>query len=175
MIFSAITQAPGAPDPLAGLRDNAQVVEVPWPAWVWWAIGAGALVLAGLLVWFGIWLARRKAPVLVYTPREMALRDLEALRLQVDVLEPYAFSVVVSDVLRRFINAQYKLPATQQTSPEFLAELSSSHDFLTEDRELLATFLERCDLLKFARITGRADENQGLLQAATAFAQGAGK
>ena len=175
MIFAAITQDPSAPDLLEGLHENAQVVEVPWPAWAWWTIGAASLLVVAALVWLGIWLVNRRTPAAVLTPREIALRDLTALREEVDALAPYQFSVMVSDVLRRFISAQYRLHAPQQTSQEFLAELSSSNQFLNEDRSLLAEFLERCDLLKFARVTGSADENRGLLESATAFAQGASK
>ena len=52
--FLAQAAQPAAEDPLAGLRANAAPVEVPWPSWVWWCIGAGAVVLVALLVWFGI-------------------------------------------------------------------------------------------------------------------------
>jgi hypothetical protein len=175
MILAAITPTPAAPppDPLAGLRDNAPLVEVPWPTWAWWAIGAGAVVIIALLVWLGIWLARRKVKTPPPSPRAIALRELEALRAKVAHLEPYAFSVAVSDVLRTYISAHFNLHATQQTSPEFLTIIATSARFTDDDRRLLAAFLERCDLLKFARVEVGSDENSALLQAATAFVQGA--
>ena len=174
MILAAITPAPEAPpDPLAGLRDNAPDVVVPWPEWVWWAIAGGALVFAALLLWLGIWLLLRKSKTPPPSPRAIALRQLEALRARVAQLAPYAFSVAVSDVLRTYISAHFNLHATQQTSPEFLASIASSPRFTDDDRRLLAAFLERCDLLKFARVEAGSDENTALLQAATAFVQGA--
>jgi hypothetical protein len=80
--------------------------------------------------------------------------------------------VRVSDVLRTYVGAQFSLPATSQTSPEFLASIADSPRFSVVDKQLLATFLERCDMLKFARIEAHAEENGELLGAAAAFVQG---
>lgn len=162
-------------DPLLGLKDNAAPVAVPWPEWVWWCIGIGAVILAALLVALGYWLSKRKPKAIPPTPREIALRGLEELRAKAANTEPYQFSVAVSDVLRTFVSGQYGLKATQQTSPEFLNSLAAAHDFTHQERDLLAKFLDRCDLLKFARITAREEENGELLRAATAFVQGTGQ
>jgi hypothetical protein len=170
-LLAAIQQAP--PDPLAGLRENAPPVDVPWPAWVWLCIGLGAVVLAALLVWLGYWLAHRKPKVIPPTPRQIALRSLEELRARAPHTEPYDFSVAVSDVLRTYVSGQFGLHATQQTSPEFLASIAKAPQFTEDDRQLLATFLERCDLLKFARVQAQAEENGQLLRDAAAFVQGA--
>jgi hypothetical protein len=171
MMFAAIK--PEIPDPLPGLRDIAPPVDVPWPAWVWWCIGVGSVIAAGLLIWLGYWLATRKPRTVPPTPRQVALRSLDDLRARAPHTDPYEFSVMVSDVLRTYVSGQYGLQATQQTSPEFLASISGSPRFSTEDRALLATFLERCDLLKFARVEAHAEENMELLREAAAFVQGA--
>jgi hypothetical protein len=170
MILAAIQSAPA--DPLAGLRDNASTVSVPWPPWVWWCIGLGAVVVIALLIWLGHWLAKRKPKAPPPTPRQIALRALDDLRARAGSTEPYEFSVVVSDVLRTYIAGQFGLHATQQTSPEFLNSIASAPEFTTEDRQLLAVFLDRCDLLKFARIEARSEENAELLRAAAAFVEG---
>jgi hypothetical protein len=146
--LAAITPDPAA-DPLAGLRDNAATVAVPWPAWVW---------------------HRRKEPP--PTPREIARLALDGLHARAEKAESYEFSVAVSDVLRTYVSSQYSLHATRQTSPEFLASIAGSPQFTADDRALLAAFLERCDLLKFARIEGRSAENYELLRAAAAFVEG---
>ena len=172
MIFAAI-QA-DKPDPLAGLRENAPPVDVPWPPWVWWLIGVGAVVLVAFLAWLGYWLAHRRPKVIPPTPRQIALRAIEELRARAHTLESYAFSVAVSDVLRTYVSGHFGFRATQQTSPEFLASIASASPFSSGDRKLLEEFLERCDLLKFARVGGRAEENTELLRSATAFVQGSG-
>lgn len=171
--FLAQAAQPAAEDPLAGLRANAAPVEVPWPSWVWWCIGAGAVVLVALLVWLGYWLARRKPKTIPPTPRQIAIRELEALRASATQTPAYEFSIAVSDVLRTFVSGQFGIRATQQTSPEFLATLARSTDFTEGDRALLEKFLERCDLIKFARIEAHHAENEELLRSATAFVQGA--
>lgn len=164
--------APPTPDPLAGLRDIAPPVDVPWPPWVWWAIGVGSVIALALLVWLVVWLATRKPKTPPPTARMIALRELEELRAHIRELDSYAFSIRVSDVLRTYVNGQFKLQATTQTSPEFLAGIADSPRFSPEDKKLLATFLERCDMLKFARVAAHAEENGELLGAATAFVQG---
>ncbi len=174
VLLAAIIATPEeVADALEGLRENVPPVAVPWPAWMWWAIAGGVVIAAGLLVWLGIWLARRAPKTPPPTPREIALREIEALRPRVNSMEPYAFSVVVSDILRTYVSGHFGLHATQQTSPEFLASISRSELFTDSDRKLLAVFLERCDLLKFARAEAHAEENTGLLREAAAFIQGA--
>ncbi len=176
--LAAISQLPDAdlqktPDPLAGLRDNAPLVEIPWPTWAWWALGGGVILFIAALIWLGWWLGQRSHSTPAPSSRTLAMRALESLRTQTEQTVPYTFSVAVSDVLRTYVSRQYNLRATEQTSPEFLASISSSPRFSDGDRELLATFLDRCDLLKFARIEAHTEENSALLREATAFVQGA--
>ena len=173
--IQAAPQTPEAPDPLAELRDNVRLVEVPWPEWVWWAIGAGSLLVVALIVWAVVRFIKSRPKPLPPTPRELAMRALNTLRGKMLDAEPYAFSVEVSDVLRTFISRHYALFATQQTSPEFLASIASSPRFSPQDREALAVFLERCDLLKFARVEAGLGENMELLREAEAFVQGGGR
>ncbi len=178
LLLAAISQLPGAdlqktPDPLVGLRENAPLVDIPWPSWAWWALGGGAIIFIAALVWLGQWLGQRNRSTPAPSPRMLALRALAGLGTQAEQTVPHAFSVAVSDVLRTYVSRQYDLRATEQTSPEFLASISSSSRFSDGDRELLATFLDRCDLLKFARIEAHTEENSALLREATAFVQGA--
>ena len=173
MMLAAIQPQTAPPDPLAGFRDNVPPVDVPWPDWVWWAIGVGTAIVLALLIWLVIWLRSRCPAVTAPTPRMIALRALEELRAHVREVDPYAFSVCVSDVLRTYVSGQFSLHATSQTSPEFLANIAKSPRFSDEDRKLLATFLDRCDMLKFARVDAHAEENGELLGAAAAFVQGA--
>ncbi len=174
----AIEQAPPAkpaPVPPGSLeiRDIAPPVDVfPYPLWQVGLAAAVVLALLGLLIW---WIARRLSrPSIVppLSPRAAALRALEELRGKVRELEPYTFSIAVSDVLRHFVDGQYGFRAERQTSPEFLATISQSPTLTEEDRGLLADFLERCDLIKFARIGGSEETNRALLESAAAFVQG---
>ena len=168
----APSSAPDAPAPVE-IKDIAPPVDVfPYPLWMVLTAAGLALVVLGLAAWLIVrWLKRRPAPP-PPTPRALALRELEKLRPQVTALEPYAFSFPVSDVLRTYIGAQFRLHAREQTSPEFLAAISSSPKFSDADRSLLAGFLEHCDMIKFARIDATADDSAKLLESAIAFVQG---
>lgn len=159
------------PEPLP-IRDIAPPVDIPWPPWLIACVVIGvALVLAGLIALIVRWIKKRPAPP-PPTPRQLAVRGLEALRRDVQTLDPYEFSVRVSDVLRSYIGAEYGLHAREQTSPEFLASIAQSPKFYDADRKLLAEFLEHCDLIKFARIDATTEDSARLLQSAISFVQG---
>jgi hypothetical protein len=161
--------APAAPV----IRDIAPPLDVfPYPIWIVVLGGAVVLVVLALIAWWLIrWWRNRPSP-LPPSARSIALRELEKLRAQLEQMEPYAFSIAVSDILRTFIGAHYSLHAREQTSPEFLAAIASSPRFSSDDRTLLTRFLERADMIKFARIDATSDDSRELLSSATAFVQG---
>jgi hypothetical protein len=64
------------------------------------------------------------------------------------------------------------LHATQQTSPEFLASIADFPSFTEKEKQMLASFLEKCDLIKFARISATGEESASLLEQAILFARG---
>ena len=167
------TPSPAAQPPAVEIRDIAPPVDVfPYPPWMVATAACVAAVVLGLIIWWIVrWVRRRPAP-LPPTPRAVALRELEQLRPQVQSLDPHEFSFPVSDVLRTYIGAEYHLHAPQQTSPEFLAAISGSQKFSDADRTLLATFLEHCDLIKFARIDASSEDSARLLESAISFVQG---
>lgn len=157
----------------AGIKDIAPPIDVlPYPAWVVALFAAGAVVLLGLVAWLVVrWIRRRPAPP-PPTPREIAISSLNNAGEQVDSLEPYAFSILVSDILRAYVAAQYHLHAKEQTSPEFLASISDSPLFTEQEKTLLAAFLEKCDLIKFARFNASREESAMLVDQAIRFVKG---
>jgi len=169
-------QAPSTPaqPQLPEIRDIASPVDVfPWPLWMVLVAVAATVLVLGLIVFGIVWYVRRRAAAPPPSPRTIAMRELEQLRGQIATLDPYSFSVKVSDVLRTFVEAQYGLRATHQTSPEFLASLSGSKEFSEKDKDLLTQFLERCDLIKFAHIEASSTDSAILHERAVAFVQGA--
>jgi thiol:disulfide interchange protein len=145
----------------------------PYPPWMVAVAAILALALLGLVIWLIVsWIRNRPGPPPLGA-RSVALGELEKLRARAKELEPYAFSIAVSDVLRTFINnAKFRLPAKQQTSPEFLAAISSSALFSENDRALLTRFLEKCDMIKFARVQATSEDNTELVESALTFVQG---
>ena len=161
---------PATPPPI---RDIAPPLDLfPYPLWMIALIGAGVCaVLAGIGWFFWRWWRNRPPPT-PPTARAIAARELQKLRMKLAGLAPYAFSIAVSDVLRTFIGAEYGLHAREQTSPEFLAAAAGSQAFSTEERRQLERFLEKADMIKFARIDAGERDSEELLTIATAFVEG---
>lgn len=155
------------------IRDIAPPVDVlPWPMWVVYTAVAVAAVILAVLIWLGIrWWRNRPVPP-PPTPREIALARLQEARGRMQGLDPYAFSILVSDILREYVSAQFHLKATKQTSPEFLTSISDLPNFTGPEKKQLAEFLEKCDLIKFAHIAATTDDSSRLLDEAIRFVEG---
>jgi len=162
--------APNASPSLPPIRDIAPPIDVfPYPLWMVIAAAAVALIVLGFFTWLFVrWWKNRPAPAPLM-PREQALMSLREAQRRMDEMEPYAFSILVSDILRRYISAQFGLHATEQTSPEFLASVANSPRFTDNEKSLLAAFLEKCDLIKFARIEATRADSAELLEQASQF------
>jgi hypothetical protein len=133
------------------LRDIKPPVEIPsgW-AWVFWVLGA--LAVAALLFWlWRYWQKRRmQEPVIpVVPPHVRAKQKLEeALAL---LGQPREFCILVSDTIRWYLEERFDFHAPERTTEEFLYELRETNLLLPDQKESLGEFLQRCDLVKFAR------------------------
>ena len=95
-------------------------------------------------------------PVRVIPPHVRARQKLEeALAL---IGQPREFCILVSDTIRWYLEERFDFHAPERTTEEFLYELQST-DLLTRDqKESLGEFLNRCDLVKFAKYEPREPE-----------------
>jgi hypothetical protein len=140
------------------------------PPWLVFVIAFVVLSLLGLVVW---WFVKRPKPELPpKVPREIALGELEQIRRDIERMSPYQFSICVSDILRRYVAQQYGLPATRQTSIEFLTAAAKAPSFSVDEKSLLEDFLNRCDLIKFARYEATTSDSELLLEEAIRFVRG---
>ena len=140
------------------------------PTWLVFVATFLALVVIGLVIWLIMRSRKRLLPV--KSPRERALEELERMQRDVERVQPYRFSIRVSDVLRRYVTEEFSLPVTRQTSVEFLTALAQSSPFSKDEKILLEDFLNRCDLIKFARYEATASDSRRLLEEATHFVKG---
>jgi hypothetical protein len=140
------------------------------PPWVIFCAAFLGLTLIGLLVWLIV--RRRERPAPIRSPRDQALERLEGARADIERISPYQFSIRVSDILRRYVTDQYQLPVTRQTSVEFLAALAKQSPFSEDEKLLLTDFLNRCDLIKFARYEATTEDSRLLLEEALSFVKG---
>jgi hypothetical protein len=141
------------------------------PPWVIYTAIAVGVALLGAIAWWIRSRARKRKPV--RTPRDRALEALHRIKSEMGALNPYQFSIAVSDILRRYVTEQYQLPVTRQTSFEFLSALAQSSPFSDDETSLLGDFLQRCDLIKFARYDATPDDSRRLLEEAMQFVKGA--
>jgi hypothetical protein len=140
------------------------------PPWLVFVIAFVVLSLLGLVVW---WFVQRRKPELPpKAPREIAIEELEQIRGAIEKMNPYQFSIRVSDILRRYVTQQYGLPAMRQTSIEFLTAAAKAPSFSADDKSLLEDFLNRCDLIKFAKYEATTSDSDLLLEEAIRFVKG---
>jgi hypothetical protein len=171
----AATPPPGPPAAATPPMIRPEEAPVDYSSFPTWMLVLGGLVVVALLaflVWRLLRWARTPPVIMPPRPRTVALAELERLRPLTEALEPYEFSIVVSHVLRRYTEAQYLVPALEQTSPEFLAAIAKDVHFSPAERRLLAEFLEVCDTIKFARVGADLSVNETLLERAFAFVRG---
>ena len=133
--------------------------------WLWLALGAATV--AGIAWTATIW-RRHAVERARATAFDRALRRLEALEGRglpaAEIVD--AWYVELSDIVRRYIEDRHAVRAPELTTEEFLLEARRSVAFSAAHRDLLSTFLSRCDRVKFARYSPREDESRDALQVA---------
>jgi hypothetical protein len=138
-----------------------------------WVVVCGVLAVLAL-IGFVTWLVFRfrQRPIAIPTVRDRALAQLECAGGEIEKLTPYQFSIRVSGILRGYITEQFHLPVTRQTSVEFLNAIAAGSLFSPDEKALLEEFLNRCDLIKFARFEATTKDSRLLLEEATRFVKG---
>jgi len=88
------------------------------------------------------------------TAWEKALTELEQLRVEAKSIGRRSLCYTpLSDILRRYLEQRFQLPATTATTPEFLRALRYGASPLSESqRGMLGNFMEQADLVKFAKV-----------------------
>lgn len=133
-----------------GLRAVKPPLEIPsgW-AWLLWLLGAllAAALIAGLVLWLRR--ARQTPPPSPVPPHVRARQRLEAALAL--LAEPKPFVIEVSDTLRGYLEERFNFRAPERTTEEFLRELQTTALLNDAQKLSLADFLQRCDLVKFAR------------------------
>jgi hypothetical protein len=141
-----------------------------WPLWL-----AGGAALAALLYAGWLW-NRRRALADALLPYEIALARLEEARALMQPENAREFSIVVSEIVRQYIEQRFRVWAARRTTEEFLHDLLEPSDaLLTSHRGLLAEFLRHCDLAKFARWILSSEEMDTMLESACRFVRETGQ
>lgn len=149
-----------------------EIRQVPFNIWDYWYVLLGVLVLV-LVIIAWIWYRRkhRKTEVLppapLVPPYETAMKELhtleeEKLWQQGSVKEYYTR---MTDILRRYIERQFRIPAMEQTSDELLDNIRPVTQ-LNQQKDSLKYILQTADLAKFAKLQPAQEEHEGCLRKA---------
>jgi hypothetical protein len=76
------------------------------------------------------------------------------------------FCIAVSDTVRWYLEERFEFRAPERTTEEFLIELQATNLLTPDRKQSLSEFLQRCDLVKFARYEPGRPELQDLHAAA---------
>jgi hypothetical protein len=130
------------------IRDIRQPRHLPTPI-PWAAAAAGVILLSAAAFAAYRWFRRGK--FLALAPYERALQQLEEARRLMDPDHAREYCFAASQVIRDYIEAQFRLHAPRLTTEEFLRDLVEVQEtMLASHRALLGDFLQHCDLAKFA-------------------------
>ncbi len=145
------------------IREVRSPVKIPggWE-WLWWTLGIAA-VAAAAYAGYRRWKKNRKeakVPEVIVPPDWRArMRLKEALEF---LHEPKQFCILASDAIRCYLEERFDLHAPDRTTEEFLEEIQESAHLSFEQKGILADFLGRCDLVKFAKYEPERAELQGI-------------
>jgi hypothetical protein len=158
------------------LRDITGIERTPIPpasrvGQVGAAIAVAVLAILALTTWGVRRLQARPKPSLSLTQR--ALDELERLGEFGNKFggTVEAYHTRLSDIIRRYLQSGFNIPATQRTNEEFFGLLQTSETLTPQQREVLGEFLKRCDMAKFAAAQFTASECETTRGLARRFVQ----
>ncbi len=136
------------------MYDIREPIPIPDSNRLFWLIATVlvALFLIGLILYF--W-KKRTCEQKAVLAHETALRELERAGPLIEEQNINAFITLIDQTLRRYIEQRFNIFARRQTTREFIHGLAEDREDvpepLTENFENLKTWLQHCDLVKFAK------------------------
>jgi len=114
-----------------------------------------ALLLVILIILLIILWRRRAGKHRAVQAHEQALQQLTKAKQLIDNGDVAAFVTLIDQTLRGYIEQRFAISARRQTTREFISGLTSGKRtvprLLADNSTNLQTWLEHCDLVKFAR------------------------
>ncbi|MBW2328071.1 MAG: hypothetical protein JRF04_00350 [Deltaproteobacteria bacterium] len=115
---------------------------------------AGVAGLILLIILIIIWRkrSRKQRAILAH---ETALQKLAQAQQLIDAHEIDSFVTLIDQTLRTYIEQRFGVSARRQTTREFITTITKSkkrvEEQLTSNKSRLQTWLEHCDMVKFAK------------------------
>ncbi|MDQ3367722.1 MAG: BatD family protein [Myxococcota bacterium] len=168
-------------DPQA-VRGNAPPAELSARDWFWLWVGGAAALVIGAAIGLVVYRRRRRRHVtdlvggVVARPRRIDMTSQRALEQLLVIEQGGALDrdadrktgyLEMADVLRDYLGARYHVPTAELTSSELLRRLA--HVAPPEEQELVASWFERCDLVKYGGLRTTREEAHATLDDARAL------
>jgi hypothetical protein len=145
VLLAADTNVP-APEQIPALRPpRAELPPTFWEQNSGWVM-LGVVVVVALMALAAWWLTRPRPPVVVL-PEVHARQALGALRRQP---EDGALLSRVSQILREYVIAAFRLPPGEHTTSEFCNVITLNAEIGPELAAAFSEFLRQCDQRKFS-------------------------
>ena len=74
------------------------------------------------------------------------------------------FYVLLSEIVKRILEAAYGIQTAEQTTIEIMESLDRQPGLPRENREIVESFLLRCDIVKFAKYVPSEGENNAAVE-----------
>ncbi|HVU55549.1 MAG TPA: hypothetical protein VHD83_10865 [Puia sp.] len=154
-------------DPNKDYHDIKDIIDIPNPyaKWIPWGVGAVTLIALALVVWLVMKkkLLRRMeaAPLVILTPYEEAVRQLEELHKQGAGADGQIkiYYTRLNDILRLFVLRRLGIASLAETNEELIGQLRRLP--LTHPQfDALAETLRMTDFVKFAKYQPGAEDNE---------------
>lgn len=123
----------------------------------WVCAGFGVFLLSGIIYWLinkrKRGQERREQEFIKRAPHEVAYELLERLSkedlIAKGLIKEYYYRI--TDILRHYIEDRFGLLAPERTTEEFLTEMAHTNKLENIHKLSIQDFLERCDMVKYAK------------------------
>ncbi len=124
---------------------------------LWISVGLGVLLLSGVIYGL-VYKFKKRSKIreqqfIRRTPHEIAYELLERLSkedlIAKGLVREYYYRI--TNILRHYIENRFGLLAPERTTEEFLTEMAHANQLDAPHKILIREFLERCDMVKYAK------------------------
>lgn len=162
----------------ADIKDIFAPVDVPTRFMrlvIWILAGLAVLSLSAVIYWL---IKKRKKgykkqeqEFIRRSPHEVAYELLEGLLkenlIAKGLIKEYYYRL--TNIVRHYIEKRFGLLAPERTTEEFFVEMAHTNKLDDTHKRLIREFLERCDMVKYARYGPSSAETQEIYDAAKRF------
>jgi hypothetical protein len=160
------------PEELPDIDDIAAPLDIPEPVntLLWACIALGALVLLILFIWLFLRspkaAAKFRAP---YDARKSALDKLHHLKEKATTLPPAECALISTEAIKEYLFKFHDPDSPFSTTGEIITRLRENGHTNEDTLTKIATLLNNCDALKYARSETDINARLPLIESAITF------